>query len=995
MGDDFSTAYIGSSYEDARKQYRGRGDNQVSAEDLQKWYENRSTNDPQDKKNYEKYKNLTEPHTRLYALHICKKECIRKSNQNVGGGSVSFIPGDAKGKNQYWRLPHFKRMAGSSHKTANDCSLQGICDANANYPNDDPDRENVTVTNPLVNNFLRLEIEKRNVEIKKSLIEIDYWPQRIPSDKHDDIINYLATHTNGRRLTGSSKIELSEKYQETQNGHQVITFTDNNIKDVKLSIRQFGKKNIRIYRCKTGDLSHEGPKIKGDFIEWRGHQRKTERIYKYDNNELLLLWIPDDDNQIGPWRERCSKEVGDLIEQMNTGRMGKNFFPFVAPDYGGFFILIGKRDRMEGSQLPFISRKCNIDKILFEIKKNMKSRGFPFYKFVLNTRNLEIIWLEQNSLIGSDDTGLDHTLKTNNGEIHIMVSSEGKNGHDENINWIDLMVENHIGERILAEKKLQIGKTGGRNASFSLRIKKKGEYRMYLKTSDNDIRVLNMFVEKDSTFENSIYCEGKIWKKMNGLKRDDMIIAEPKAHKNLCKKILENSFKENIKDYIDYDNKNWKKKQNRKGLMIEINRTIFQMYKNTEGYVDSGTWTSYTNKMYTAVETLNWPNLELSERLTVPKIGVLQVLSGDHYPEAIWEKDIIINWKWKTWEYEHLSEEIGGEMKGWRIIHSTKTFKQLKDGKRYSEIGIDYQTGFRFGYSEIKDESYLDSLLQKRGIEEEPIDFLEKLWGVIEDYPITNIKKNRRRMRYDPGKKLTDSGRTDAWSMYLAFPWHSEQAGAKNSANTWQELIFDGVGVDLDFDNQRGEDRRQLFLEVNYYDGKKFGAWDRLPAELYLGCLYQTNGEISEKRVLVGTTDGWNEDRKSNLKWINQEDSMIGTKKGSDLPNLIHLLYPKNSYSDTRYLEREILRAFRTIYENQNNNILSIKTFAGLDIPNWAIYYPSEDDDDSIIDIKIQGFLRYIEQSPNAMKESEENLKQIMINNLIQKFWWKGEFKSE
>ena len=126
MGDDFSTAYIGSSYEDARERYRGRGDNQVSAEDLQKWFENRLTNDPQDKKNYEKYKNLTEPHTSLYALHICKKECIRKSNQNVGGGSVSFILGDVKGKNQYWRLPHFRRMAGSSLKTANDCSLQGM-----------------------------------------------------------------------------------------------------------------------------------------------------------------------------------------------------------------------------------------------------------------------------------------------------------------------------------------------------------------------------------------------------------------------------------------------------------------------------------------------------------------------------------------------------------------------------------------------------------------------------------------------------------------------------------------------------------------------------------------------------------------------------------------------------------------------------------------------------------------------------------------------------
>ena len=994
MGDDFATAFIGDSYEDATERYRESGDNRVSAEDLQKWWENRSSNDPQDKMNFEKYKDVTEPHTSLYALHICKKECLRTSNQNVGGGSVSFIPGEGRGQNLYWRIPHFKRMAGgSSGNYANDCSLKEICNADTNYPSDDPDRENVTVRNPLVNNFLRLKIEKNNVEIEDSLIEVDYWPQRIPSQKYDVIINHLGNIC-GQRLTGGSKkIRLTEKYEERASGNRLITYTDSDIQDVKLSIRHFGKNNIRIYRCKTDELDKQGQKILGDFKEWGGsNQRKIEREYKYDKNEMILLWIPDDNNvKYGDWKKRCSNEVHGLIEKMSEGKMGKHFFPFVAPDYDGFFILIGRRDRIEGSQLPFIGKAANMDILLLEIKKSMKSKGFPFYKFLLNQRNLEIIWLQQNTLISNKDYGLQHTLKSDNGEIHIMISSEEKNNQDEEINWIDLKLENETGKEIISQQKIKTA--GGKNASLSLRIKKKGDYRVVLRTSQNHFRILNVFVEKDSDVDNSIYCKGKTWVKMSQLNEENSIIAEPGAHKKLCKKILENDFL-GIKDYIDYDNKNWRNKDNRKGLMIEINRAIFQKYRDDNGCVDGGTWTRFTNRLYTAIEGLNWPNLEQSERLTVPKIGVLQVLSGDHYPEAIWNQDIIINWKWKTWEYEHLSEEIGGEMEGWRIIHSTKTFKQLKDGKRYSKIGIDYQTGFRFGYSEIKDEPYLDSLLQKRGIEEEPIDFLEKLWGVIEDYPITNIKENRRRMRYDPGKKLTDSGRTDAWSMLRAFPWHSEQAGAKNSANTWQELINDGVGVDLDFDNQRGEDRRQLFLEVNYYDGEKFDAWDRLPAELYLGCLYQTNGEISEKKVLVGTTDGWNEDRKSNLKWIKQEDSMIGTKKGSDLPNLIHLLYPKNSYSDTRYLEREILRAFRTIYENQNNNLLSIKTYAGLDIPNWAVYSPSEDDN-TIIDIKIQGFMRYIEQSPNAMKESEENLKQIMINNLIQKFWWKGEFKSE
>lgn len=980
MGEDFSTAYIGNSYEDASEQYRKSGDNRVSAEDLQSWWENQSSNDSQDKINFERYKALTEPHTSLYALHICKKDCIRTGNNNVGGGSVSFIKGDE------WRRPHFKRSAGGTYGNhANNCSEKGICDANTNYPNDDPDKENVTVTNPLVNNFLRLEIKKENVEIKDSLIEVDYWPQRIPSDKRDDIINYLAERTNGERLTGGSeKIRLTEKYQESRNGNQVITFADNEINDVKLSIRQFGKKNIRIYRCKTGDLEQHGDIIKGDFTEWRGLQRKTEREYKYDNNELLLLWIPDDnDIQAKSWQERCSDEVRNLIEEMNIGRMRKNFFPFVASDYGGFFILIGKRDRIEGSQLPFISRRCNMDKILLEIKKKMKSRGFPFYRFILDKRNLEIIWLEQNTLFTKTDSGLDITLKTSNGEIHIMVSSAGKNNHDENINWIDLMVEDDKGKRILAEKKIKT--TGGRNASFSLRIKRKGEYRMYLETNQKDKRVLNMFVEKNSSFENSIYCEGEKWKKMNELKMEDVIIAEPIAHKNLCKKILESEFPR-IKDYIDYDNRNWKKKQNRKGLMIEVNRTIFQMYKDTEGYVDSGTWTRYTNKMYTAIETLNWPKLEQYERLTVPKIGVLQVLSGDHYPEAIWDQDIIINWKWKTWEQKYLVEEIGGK-DNCKIIHSTKTFKQLVAEDDFQKIGIDYETGFRFGYSETKYENYLDNLLQIRGIEKTPIDFLTKLWEAIENHP-SQVKSQRRRMRYDPGKKLNEQGGTYSWKMSNAFPYGgSDRPGPRKSENMWQMFINDGVGIDLDFEEQNNEDRRQLFLELNYYNGEDWDKFEeRLDAEIYLGCLYQTNGEISEKMVLVGTTQGWKEDRESNLKWIDKEKSKIGGKNGYDFPNLVHLLYPLNKYSDTRFLEREIIRSFRTIFKNQNNNTLDVRSNFSLDIPNWVLFQPGEDN--SLIKIKIQSYMRYVKNLNNHINESEDELNKIMWDNLKQKFWW-------
>ena len=980
MGDDFSTAYIGNSYQDASERYRNSGDNRVSAEDLQKWWDNRSSDDSRDKRNFEKFKDLTEPHTSLYALHICKENCIRTGNKNVSGGSVSFTKGDQ------WNRPHFKRQTGGSYGNyANDCSEKGICDATINYLRDDPDKETVTVTNPLVNNFLRLEIKKDNVEIKDSLIKVDYWPQRIPPKKHGHIIDYLAKHTNGKRLTGGSeKIRLTKKYQEYGNGNQVITFADNEINDVKLSIRQFGKKNIRIYRCKTEDLVQHGDIIKGDFIEWRGHQRRTEREYKYDNNELLLLWIPDDNNNPAKsWKDRCSEEVRDIIQVMNTGRMKKNFFPFVASDYDGFFMLIGKRDRIEGSQLPFISRRCNMDKILLEIKKNMNSRGFPFYKFILEKRNLEIIWLEQNTLFTRADSGSDFTLRTSNGEIHIMVSSAGKNNHDENINWIDLMIEDHVGKRILAEKKIKT--TGGRNASFSLRIKKNGEYRMYLETNQKDIRVLNIFVEKNSSFENSIYCEGKIWKKMNELKREDVIIAEPIAHKNLCKKILENEFP-GIKDYIDYDNRNWKKKKNRKGLMIEVNRTIFQMYKDTDGYVDSGTWTRYTNKMYTAIEIFNWPKLEQSERLTVPKIGILQVLSGDHYPEPIWDQGVIINWKWKTWEQKYLVEEIGGK-DNCKIIHSTKTFKQLVAEDDFQKIGIDYETGFRFGYSETKYENYLDNLLQVRGIEKTPIDFLTKLWEAIENHP-SQVKRERRRMRYDPGKKLNEQGGTYLWKMSDAFPYGgSDTPGPRKSGNMWQMFINEGVGIDLDFEKKNTEDRRQLFLELNYYNGDDWDKFEeRLPAEIYLGCLHQTNGEISEKMVLVGTTQGWREDRESNLKWIDKEKSKIGGKIGYNFPNLVHLLYPINDYSDTRFLEREILRSFRTIFENQNDNTPGIRSGFRLDIPSWALFQPGEDN--SLIKTKIQSYMRYVKNLNNHINESEDELDKIMWENLKQKFWW-------
>ena len=479
-------------------------------------------------------------------------------------------------------------------------------------------------------------------------------------------------------------------------------------------------------------------------MDWR--RKGGERNFKYDKNDLLLLWIPDKDDNCtddSDWRDRCEDNVKIIIDELETDNLTKGSFKtFRNKRYKGFFILIGNRKEGKGDQVPFLKVGNPINRLFAALKESRRSnviRRIPLYSFSQKEANMRITWLDGNNIFHALDDGLEHSLQSVDGEVSIIVSLNEIEEDQDN------KFRTSIQLRLIDENGLKPIKgnafiVDGKNASISLRFKKKGDYRLLLKTSNSQYRKLHISVENDSKNPNSIYCQKVGWKKWSETKVTHRYVAEPKSQKKLMQKIIKQEYPK-LNNYIEYNNSEWKKKKNRNGLMMEINRAAFQLIQEKTGksYVDGGSWTRKTRDIYSSIEWLHWPDMEDDERLEVPQAGYLQIRGRDRTngrgrggqlgTKAIIKSngnlatvDEIRNGIDIAWVYGHDDSRTYCDCyhinltKHRGILLSYLTFKQMlvsgvnlydvvsvpASTKKYSgKIYIDYKTGIR--YFDIKE----------------------------------------------------------------------------------------------------------------------------------------------------------------------------------------------------------------------------------------------------------------------------------------------------
>ena len=185
--------------------------NEFTAEKLQKMFEAGGVEKS-------KVEELIGPPTKLYALHICHKNCERKNNSDVGGGSVTFVKAKYDGDNKV-RTEYFARLTGGSTT-----SCEKLCAMEIPIKSDEPDKRNISLKNPRLDSELKLRISRDKIEIEDSLVEISHWPRRINDQDKNQIIDFLENQIGNKVSPDSMKISLSQKFDTGINGNRLYKY---------------------------------------------------------------------------------------------------------------------------------------------------------------------------------------------------------------------------------------------------------------------------------------------------------------------------------------------------------------------------------------------------------------------------------------------------------------------------------------------------------------------------------------------------------------------------------------------------------------------------------------------------------------------------------------------------------------------------------------------------------------------------------------------------
>ena len=266
-------------------------------------------------------------------------------------------------------------------------------------------------------------------------------------------------------------------------------------------------------------------------------------------------------------------------------------------------------------------------------------------------------------------------------------------------------------------------------------------------------------------------------------------------------------------------------------------------------------------------------------------------------------------------------------------------------------------------------------------------------------------------------EKLTENLETTKQN--LRHNWTKQFSAAMGIDVDWEDYDWLGEKMELmeEFDNlvwpgkqyYLNGGRRKLFLELEYYNSNYNLGEERIPVNLYLGCLYNLDledfsGKIHEKRIQIASSNGWNEiskyrpwvdkknrvseteqfaeKRKNNLRWVgDQQLDYEGMEE--DFRKRLHFSWPINSFSDTRYVEREVLRAFRSIYESENNITTDPTKTGGKDIPGFLF---DEKYGEWLWNVRIEGLSRCF---PNEYdSEQVEKIKLNYQKRILKRLWW-------
>ena len=114
---------------------------------------------------------------------------------------------------------------------------------------------------------------------------------------------------------------------------------------------------------------------------------------------------------------------------------------------------------------------------------------------------------------------------------------------------------------------------------------------------------------------------------------------------------------------------------------------------------------------------------------------------------------------------------------------------------------------------------------------------------------------------------------------------------------------------------------------------------------------------------------------------INWEDTLVWEECiHSDFQ---HLFSPSNAFSDNRFIEREILRSFRTIFEHTNNIFTDPTKTSGKDIPAYLFYnYKEGQIPEWVMKIERLGECFSTEYKPKDLEKIQIEIKKKLLRGL-------------
>jgi len=936
-------AFEGKDWKNAQER-RAKGSPPLTASDIQRIYEDDQQKDK--KTRYIKQQPF-------FALDSCIEECERPRK-----GHLSFIQsqkGDIYGYGA--KSCYFARSSG-----------KGICSKCPSQPSSKSSKKIKNQPNlPWLTHEILLRIkfdgETYVPEIHKHIAKISSWPSRIEIEDREDIIEQMINSSESKLIETFGE---KEEYKMIINMKKVEKSSFNitywlNPKYEKIFFNPSDPKN-RVFRCKKNNMNMTSKKQEweGSFEEYKVMNNKEISI---KSGESLLIIIPFDTNN--------NSKINDEIKRLTNfwKENGLWFIQFKDDDFSGNTILLVGGDN-DNSKRPLISQKHGLITLLGDINKIDSQVNYLYPKNYPS--EMEIFYVDRSdSILDNEDYGDIPEIYTNDGQIDLLISipKEPILKDDEisdNNNKIGAIQVSSPSGKVFGKVGINEGNFVLGIATISINFYEKGRHCLLIMLQNSQHRIIFVDVEFNRPLigEKSpkIYDKNEEdWKNLDS--HNHNISATPKQKKILIDKIIEKYGIDGLFSMKEWRNTN--PDEHSEGLMNEICRVVFNKYKN-DNNISSKVWTGRLNIIYAMISYRLWGE-DNNNNNTVPSIGQLQrkmseVKYNSDHSNRQWEaigSDIV---------------EIIPETE-WGVIYSSKTLTQIKEEYcEYSkkDIIFDKKTGYRYikinrakakNLEIINYRPDIDLTIGKNG-KEWLIDFWDAVKHKSNDRNKYINKDAYNYYRWGLDYLDGDALMSKNFTTYDLFK--NLDGIVSNKYGRWVSNNYFREAFRISSPN--GD---ELFLEIEVPKGND----DYINTlRLFLCSRMIENNKWVEKRILISTNESFSY-HSDELSWLN----MVSEKndKESFRHDLEFLKYPDNAYRDNRYLEREIIRAFRTTFEKSQKIIRSDENIAGKGIPGFYWYNRK-----SHIDIVTDGLAN------NIRINDILQVKKTMKNSLLKRLWW-------